>query len=273
MRKLFNLLVLLFTLLISTVAYAAPVKFMAISDVHIKTGKNADGKYTKNESIDKLQKAVEIVNASNVDFVVFLGDNIDRPEKDMLVIFAKMINKINKPIYVICGNHDLSQIMGLDKKEYFRLLNKFSHNKTKKPPFAKRMSLDTVFLFMDGVNDFIPGAKGHFKDPELLWLEKQLKKYKNDKIVILQHFPIVEPYEHESHKTYMVENYLRVIKNNKNIIAVISGHYHNEKTTYDENNTAHISLPSLFVNGSFEEIKIEKASGEYTVKTKIYEVD
>ncbi|GBF23656.1 alkaline phosphatase, partial [Candidatus Gastranaerophilus sp. (ex Termes propinquus)] len=134
-KRFLNFLLALFLIVaLSGAVFASSVKFAVLSDVHTQANKDTEGNYSSHSSIDKLKRAVALANDLNVDFVVFSGDNIDKADKDVLVIFAKVINKIKKPVYVGLGNHDVAQVTGLDKKEYYRLLNKYSHNKISQVP-------------------------------------------------------------------------------------------------------------------------------------------
>ena len=103
-----------------------------------------------------------------------------------------------------------------------------------------------MFIVVDGAKEVIPGNVGYYKEETLAWLEKNLKKYHKKQVIILQHFPLVEPRESRSHRTYQKEKYLELLKKYPNVKAVISGHYHlnNEKM---QDGIYHISSPSLLV--------------------------
>ena len=82
-----------------------------------------------------------------------------------------------------------------------------------------------VFVVMNGVKEIIPGPNGYFKDEELLWLDKTLTKYKNNKVVLLQHFPLIDS-NRKGHNLYKKDEYMQILSKHDNVIAVISGHYH-----------------------------------------------
>lgn len=270
-----KIIILLFLLLLigKNPVFAGEIKFVAISDIHISHKKNVINKDTKlTQSIKNLQSAIRQINKSDCNFVVFAGDALDKTEKKNLVLFAKIIRKLNKPYYVTLGNNDVSQVSELDKKEFFHLLNMYSGNKTRKTPCVIKKSQGLVFVMMDGVNQFVPMPNGNYKEEELIWLNKQLKKYKNRKVVIIQHFPVIEPTENESLKTHNADKYLELISKHKNILAIISGHYH-EENLQKINDIYHISLPSLIDNKEYEEITIEKEKNNYIIKTKITPVE
>jgi len=248
---------------------------IVLSDVHIITSEITPntGKIRLTPSMQSLQEAVKQINRSNADIVIFTGDNIDSPDKALVVVFAKIISKLHKPYYVIPGNHDLLSINGVDKKEFYRLLNKFSANKIKDVPSAKTFRGGLVLIFMDGVNQYMPNRIGYFKEKDLIWLDKQLKKYKNRKVVIVQHFPVVDPNPARARTLYKQQEYLNLLEEHKNVIAIISGHEHHENEI-QEDGILHISVPSLCTNSEYKQVDIEyrRDKTDYLIKSKIHSI-
>lgn len=270
MKKLFKILCLLLFLAFNQAVFAEDKTIAVISDVHLSSDKSGENKMTP--SINNLLKAVDIVNQGNFEDVFFLGDNLNSANRYDLAMFAKIINRIEKPTYVTVGNRDLSKTKGLLKKEYYRILNKFSNNKLKTSPSYKKDG-DFIFIFLSGVNENIPSYRGYYKLAELDFLDETLTKFKDKKAVIFQHFPIVEPKEDEVRKIVKPENYLNVIKKHNNVIAIISGHYHMENVA-EVDGIKHISVGSLNSTGEFEQIKfMENKDGTYTITTKILNVE
>lgn len=223
-------------LFINQISYAEQVKFAQVTDTHYAGGVN----YRYNV----LKSAIEdINNQENLDFVVFTGDNIDRPKEKDLIEFLQIIKKLKKPYYIVIGNHDVYKANGLSKTKYMEIIN--GNNVFKKPSpnyvFSKN---GFVFIVIDGAKEVIPGSNGYYKADTLKWLEKQLVKYKDKHVVILQHFPLIEPQPQKSHITYKAEEYLKTLDKYDNVIAVVSGHYHinGEKM---RNGVYHISSPTL----------------------------
>jgi predicted MPP superfamily phosphohydrolase len=68
------------------------VTLIHISDIHYK----GDRKY--------LTRVVEIINATEADFVCFTGDLVE--EKEYLSECMTLLSGINKPLYGVLGNHD-----------------------------------------------------------------------------------------------------------------------------------------------------------------------
>lgn len=224
---------------------AKDVKFIQITDSHFST---QGGDYTQRDvegSKGYLEKTINDINTiSGVDFVAFTGDNIDQANDTDLKSFLCIANKLNVPYYVVIGNHEVFKSQNLDKKEYMKIVRKYSKNC--RPSGAnyvfERDGL--VFVVVDGAKEVIPGPAGYYKKDTLKWLDKTLTKYKHSKVVILQHFPIVEPYYNRTHTTYNIKDYQDVLDKHSNVIAIFSGHYHGngEKMV---NGIYHVSTPAL----------------------------
>ncbi len=219
--------------------FASDIKFVQVSDSH----------YSKdNEYANKVLKAaVEDINKLNgVSFVVFTGDNINRPNEEDLAEFVRIVNKLNVPYYMVIGNHEVFKSNGLSKQRYMEVIrenNMFFKQRTPDYYFRKG---DFGFIIADGAKEIIPGANGYFKESTLQFVDKQLSKHKNLKFVILQHFPLLAPMESRSHSTYKADEYLKLLDKHSNVIAIVSGHFHtnNEKM---QDGIYHINSPALLV--------------------------
>lgn len=231
------ILTFILLLLIQNPIFAAAIKFVQVADAHFKT----DDPYRA----EVLKSAVrDINNEKGISFVVFSGDNIDSPKAGYLPEFVKIVNKLKVPYYIVIGNHDVFKNNGLSKIHYLEIVkdnNIFYMHKNPNYVFKKN---GFVFIVVDGAKEVIPGTIGYYKEDTLNWLEKQLNKYEQDPVIILQHFPLVVSKEIPSHSVYKKERYIDLIDKHDNIISVITGHLH----TNDElmrNGVYHISSPTL----------------------------
>ena len=240
MRKFLSLIFLIFLLLISSqevFAKGKSVRFIQVSDVHYVPENEQAGVWLK-----KLVK--EINGTENVDFVVFTGDNIDSPNPQYLHSFLKIVGKIDRPCYFVIGNHDVSTNAKLSKSRYLDIIryhNWFS--RAWKPNYTFKKN-GFLFVVVDGAKEIIPGPNGYYKQDTLAWLDKVLTKNKKKQVIILQHFPLIEPRKMTSHKTYMAERYLELLDKHENVIAVVSGHYHTNHEVM-RNGVYHISSPAF----------------------------
>lgn len=228
-------------MLLPTSAVAENIKFAQISDAHLAVGSEY--------SIKVLKTAVEDINKqSDISFVVFTGDNINNPREENLKEFVDIVGKLNVPYYVVLGNHDVYKSNGLSKVRYYEILRaKNLLYPQRKPNYVFKKN-GFVFIIVDGAKEVIPGAVGYYRADTLEWLEKELIKYKDNDVIIFQHFPVEYPEgvdnRLKTHKTYKVEEYQELLSKHHNVLAVISGHFHvNSENMKD--GVYHISTPSL----------------------------
>lgn len=182
MKKILYCLLILF-LSVGSV-FAEDLRFLQVTDVHLTP-----------ENREEFHNLIEEFNAMEdkyADFVVFSGDNIDSPREEDLQAFLDEVKRLKFKAYVVIGNHDVFVSDGLDKKLYMKKVRRelgFYHSA--KPHYVFRKK-DVVFIIVDGAKEVIPGPNGYFRDSELHWLEKKLQKYSAKKIVIIQHFPLLD---------------------------------------------------------------------------------
>ena len=238
MKRFFiNLFIFLTLILSENGTFAKDIKFIQVADAH----------YALNNDYSKevLEKAVEKINKEkDVAFVIFTGDNINRPREEDLIAFVREVNKLNVPYYLAFGDHDVYKHGGLSKANYIKIVkdNHFFYKPKDNNYVIKKNGF--VFLVVDGAKEVIPGSIGYYKDSTIEWVDKQLSKYKKSPVVILQHFPLLPPKDKKTHKVYKPEKYLEMLEQHNNVIAIVSGHFHVNKETM-QNGIYHISTPSL----------------------------
>lgn len=186
----------------------------------------------------------KINNEKDVEFVVFTGNNIVKPNSLELENFVKLAKKLKRPFYVVLGQKDVNKQKGLGKFEYVEFLKKNvkTHKKIVSPNYLFEKK-GVVFIVADGSKEFIPTPIGYYREDVILWLDEQLDLLKDKNVVILQHYPIVPPIKKETHYTYKADEYLRLVSEHKNIKAIVSGHFNvNDEKLVD--GVLHISTKS-----------------------------
>lgn len=250
MKKILYFVTLSIFTLLPLSTEAKTIKFIQVTDVHL-TKQNS--KY--------LHDFVNDVNTkyNDVDFVVFTGDNIDRANFFDLKLFLETIKGIHTRKYVLVGNHDVSKYQNIDKHLYMNtvrhVLGSYHSNKTN---YVFKYG-EIVFVVMDGVKEVIPGPGGYYKSSELLWLDKMLSKYKNNKVVILQHFPLLDARQ-KSSDLYEKDEYNEVLNKHNNVIAVVSGHYHENREEFHAN-IYHIVTSKFLNNTYYKVIEVDSDTG------------
>ncbi len=248
-------------------ARVGTVRFVQATDIHYVSG-DEDMK-------NVLKTFVKSVNRiKGLDFVIFTGDNINSPDIATLKEFLKTVRGIKAPVYYIIGNHDVSKNSGLDKDKYLEVLraNNIFHPIWK--PNYKFNKKGYVFIIADGAKQIIPGPGGYYKKDTLDWVDKQLTKNKHKNVVIIQHFPIISPRKSRTHQTYKADNYLEMLDKHKNVIAVISGHFHINKEEM-RNGVYHVSTPAMMLEPHYYKLIEIKQNGKYApvVFTQLREFD
>lgn len=263
-----NFLLTIFSLmLLQTAALANTVKFVQLTDVHLKT--------EEPYRVEVLKAAINTINKEkDISFVMFTGDNIDRPNEKDLAEFVRIANKLRVPYYVVIGNHDVYKNGGLSKKRYIEVIheNNFLY-RFNKPNYVFRKN-GYVFIVADGAKEVIPGSVGYFKEDTMKWLEKKLRRYKRSKVVIFQHYPLVPIKDRASHRVYNKDEYLELLDKKDNIVSVIAGHIHTNGEIM-RNGVYHITTPSLLNDPhSYKVITISTTRGySPMVYTELKEVE
>lgn len=240
-----SLILFLTVILITSHVLAKEVKFIQISDSHFSNNKSEATQREVENSKSVLEKTIADINTiPDVDFVMFTGDNIDQANTDDLKTFLKMANKLKFPYCVVIGNHEVFKSQDLTKKEYMKIVSKYSKTCRPKGPNYVFFKNGFVFIVVDGAKEVIPGPAGYFKQDTLKWFDKKLTQYKGHDVIVFQHFPIVDPYFNRTHTTYNKKEYEEVLKKHKNVIAIFSGHYHANGEQM-VNGVYHASAPAL----------------------------
>ena len=186
----------------------------------------------------------------NIDFVVFSGDNIVSANKNYLRDFLKTVRKIKVPVYIVIGDKDVSKGKDLNKDTYreecFKYLGLFQ---SLKPNYVVKKD-DVVFIVVDGAKEFVTANNGYYKQNTLDWLDEKLNEYKDKKVVLLQHFPLVDSSTSEKN-TYKSELYKDLLPKHENILAIVSGHF-GENREEKLGKIQHFVAPSFSTSASYK---------------------
>ena len=242
MKKVFKLLILA-GLFFNFTALSKEVKLIHITDIDLNL-KNAY----------KLQETIKEINEyKDVDFVLFGGNNIASTNIDNLNAFCYLLKKVNKKTVVLLGSNDVLSSNGIDKQYY---LKKVSRSKihSKKPNYTFKKQ-GYLFVVMDGSKQYFKSTNGYYNKDELLWLDKTLEKNKNEKVIILQHFPIIEN-SSKWLETARIEEYQEVLAKHNNVKVIISGHY-DKNQEIKKDGIYHIITENYSKSGAYKTIEID----------------
>ena len=237
MKKITKILILFFTYtaLLNSV-FAKDIKFIHLTDINL----NSNNAKNLSETIK------EINEYKDIDFVIFGGNNISSADINKLNAFIKITKKLNKKAYFLLGSNDVSSSNGIDKELFLYKVNKTHFYHSKKPNYVFKKN-GYVFVAMDGAKEYFKTSHGCYTSQELKWLDETLKKYKNENVIILQHFPLALT-NSTWLQTARIEDYLEVLAKHNNVKIIVSGHYNINKEekingiyniiteSYDKNN-------------------------------------
>ncbi len=252
MRKLlFNIIFSLFALLfVQNISHADVLEFAQVGDVHYTLNDTYKEKYLHFLSLSLRKKYP--------DFVMFLGDNVEKSKEENVIGFMRSIHSIRLPYYLVLGERDAHALGGIEKETYLDIVTTFNRNQDdNKKYYYFKPNKDFVCVVLNDTPDFAQSKHGEIPEEQIIWLEKLLIKYPKRMFLIFQHCPVLAPRDEYKLSMLNTEKYNELLKKYKNILLVSSGHYHQESIKTDENGIRHISAPAFKdIPHSYQLIKI-----------------
>ena len=192
------------------------------------------------DSLSKLSEAVRYFNSEKVDFVVQLGDAINRGMPSYEPVL-KILESIHSPIYNVLGNHDYivddvekctipsklkmpSRYYSFHKSGWeFIFLdgNDLSLNAHPEDSSAFKQSQD-YFDSLDGLSEWWNGA---IAEKQMSWLQQRLQKAEETgrSVGLFCHFPIIP----ESRFTlWNADEVYQLISGYEHVHFWMNGHHH-----------------------------------------------
>lgn len=216
--------------------------FGIISDVQYCDCDSAGSRYYQ-KSLSKLREAVGAFRSDSVDFIINLGDLIDRDYKSYDPVI-KILDESGIKIFHTTGNHDYSVAP--------RLKRKIPQLLTEKAGFYSFSMGKFRFIFLNGneVSTYATNSKklilearnliddlmargepngvewnGGISENQIQWLDAQITDAKEygQKVLIFCHFPVFPP---DVHNLLNYNGVLTILQKHNNVITWFSGHNH-----------------------------------------------
>ncbi|MBF0313588.1 MAG: metallophosphoesterase [Oligoflexia bacterium] len=242
--------------------------FGLLTDIQVpspeKIGNSAYEKY-----LNKLKIAVEAFNASNVEFVIQLGDLVNEDIHNLDIVLNEW-NKLNKPNFHVLGNHDFCvedqektlivpklQMPGRyydfssqDGSYRFLVLdgNDLSIGAYPKnsPEHAKSQVAFEYYMkeFLDGKRKFVPRIyEGGIGETQMKWIKHTLDDAQNkgQKVILFCHQLL---YPVDDHNLWNADDLKRIVDQYDNIVAFMNGHKHTGLQASDQRGVNYITFKS-----------------------------
>jgi 3',5'-cyclic AMP phosphodiesterase CpdA len=232
--------------------------FAQISDIHISTlGDYAD--LLSGHAADFLSDTLARLNRwDDLDFVLITGDLFNAPTPENVAIFQQLIATLQKPCYIIPGNHDrrdLADSTGLTRHQFAQLFNPQVHERpthlaaqngywsvTVKPGFQ--------LIGLDSNRDTDWG--GSVDPPQLAWLKDELLTHTDKLVIVAIHHPCqrLAPIDDQPEwRNFVCDNgpqLLALLDQYPQVKLVLSGHHHQTKADL-LGQRLHLAGPALTV--------------------------
>ena len=268
--------------------------FGIIADVQYADSEPAGTRFYRS-SLNKLREAVTTFRNDSVDFVITLGDMIDK-DIESYEPLLNIMDSSGLRFYHITGNHDYS----VNPKQKKRLPSAYASE----PGYYSFTHHNFRFIFLNGNEISLYGSaskakirqasakietlkkrgqlnavewNGGISGKQLAWMDSQMDEAlaKNEKVFLLCHFPV---YPENIHNLLNYEDVLSIIGKYRNSVAWINGHNH--AGNYGHFNSTHfITLKGMvetMATNSFARVDVYgnkiriKGSGREKSQTLVY---
>jgi 3',5'-cyclic-AMP phosphodiesterase len=209
--------------------------FAQISDIHISVlGNHHD--LLSGQTPDLLRRTVAQLNQfDDLDFVLITGDLLDTAHPEELVRFQEIIGLLNRPYYVIPGNHDLSS--DGDRLSRLQFARRFNPQLEARPAgdgqlgyWSVAVGPEVQLIGLDSVRTEDWG--GVIDAAQLAWLENELAGLNQKGVILAVHHPLhqLAPIDtHPDWTNFVCDNgpqLLALLDRYPQVKLVLTGHHH-----------------------------------------------
>ena len=183
-------------------------RIIVFADLHVLPG---------NECEKNMRIAVDEINNTDADMVVINGDLTNEGSDEELANVKSILDQINKPLYVLPGNHETTWSQSATKTIFDLWRN---------DRFVTEM--DDLVIVGIACGPYMKMGDGHIKQEDLHWLDKTLAEHctAGKRVVSFNHYPLMKDLDN-------YDDYIRVLRKYP-VIAHVNGHYHKYHKYVDE---------------------------------------
>jgi 3',5'-cyclic AMP phosphodiesterase CpdA len=169
-----------------------------------------------------LAKAVDQINAMEIDFVVVCGDLVHHFSDSAYEDYLGIIGRMNVPVYAVPGNHDVGREISEKKLAYYREHIGKDYYSMEHKGFG--------FVFVN--TQYWIDTLYHESEQHARWFEDELIAMNKKKlpVFVVGHYPVFirESGEKDEYFNIPLTNRKTILEQmkNSNVLAYLSGHKH-----------------------------------------------
>jgi len=212
------------------------IRFGMISDVHYANREPAGTRFY-NQSLTKVQEAIERMNQEKLDFAIELGDFKDQdavPNEastlKYLTDIESVFRKFQGPTYHVLGNHDVD---GISKQQFLERVENTGIPKTKSYYSFNQKGIHFVILDGDFTKDGKAYDHGNFSwddsfipENQVNWLKDDLKK--NSLPVVVFVHQMLGHWRDVKLEIQNAAAVRQILEQSGKVLCVFQGHVHEE---------------------------------------------
>ncbi len=223
------------------------MKLGFFTDCHYSSAELTCGRRRCNQSLRKIEEAMNYFSDEACDLVLCLGDLLDKEktleeEADNLKAVALLLDRYSVPMMFVMGNHDG---FSFQKDEFYEILGKDRRPKNMEADGKTLLFLDACY-YTDGVaycHDR-PDWKNSFY-PNLAELKDLLQKATGDVYVFLHQN--LEPQAEVNHRVKNGDEVIRILEESGKVKKVFQGHFH-PGNKVEHNGIEYVTFPAMCEN-------------------------
>ena len=196
-------------ILLFSVFSISATRIVVFADLHVLPGNDCE----KNMHI-----AVDEVNKLDADLVIINGDLTNEGSDIELSNVKSILDKINKPTYVLPGNHETTWSQSATKT----IFDLWGNDR-----FVTEV--DNLVIVGIACGPYMKMGDGHIKQEDLHWLDKTLATHctEGKRVISFNHYPLMKDLDN-------YDDYIKVLRKYP-VIAHVNGHYHKYEKYVSEN--------------------------------------
>lgn len=220
------------------------MKLGIFTDCHYSSAELTCGRRRCNQSLRKIEEAMNHFTDEACDLVLCLGDLLDKEktleeEAENLKAVSRLLDRYSTPMMCIMGNHDG---FSFSRDEFYEILGENRRPKNLEADGKTLLFLDACY-YTDGTAycHERPEWKNSFY-PHLKELKELLQKA-TDEVYVFLHQNL-EPQAEINHRVKNGDDVIAILEESGKVKKVFQGHYHHGSNA-EHNGIEYVTFPAL----------------------------